>query len=174
MANTPNMRLVWNWTATKQMELIFEELMKVGKDIGKAHKKEREKTIATWDGAIPAWNYGVVQFFPRKVRLGVVERGEPFGRKKWMWLDEGTKVRYMHVSADWESKTKVGWIGSGQGKGFTTGLGFPLPGIAARGWSEKINKKLHKRMERRFKTALKKGLRRRRGGALAGISKLFG
>lgn len=169
-----SMRLQWNWNAQAQMELIFEELMKVARDMGKAHKTQREKTIATWDGDRPSWRYFVFKYFPKKVRFVIKEGGEPFGRKKWLWLDEGTKVRYMHVSANWESKTRVGWIGSGQGKGWTTGLGFPLPGIKAREWTGKINTKLEKRTIKRFKTALKKGLKRRRRGKFASITAIRG
>lgn len=171
---TLNIRIKWNWDPKAQMELVFEEVMKVGQAIGKAHKSEREKTIATWWGEVPSWSYRVDRKFPKKVRLTVKEGGDKFGRKKWMWLDEGTKVRYMHVSANWESKTKVGWIGSGQGKGWITGLWFGLPGIKARGWTEKINEKLEKRLIRRFKTAVKRGLKRRRKGKFAGMASLSG
>jgi hypothetical protein len=168
------MRIKWNWNPTTQMELIFEEVMKVGRDVGKAHKSEREKTIATWEGARPAWNYAAIRQFPDKVSMVIAEQGDPFGKKKWMWLDEGTKVRYMHVTADWRSKTRVNRIGSWEGQGQTTGLGFPLPGIKARNWTILINRKLNKRLERRFKTALKKGLKRRRKGKFAGVGIFHG
>ena len=171
---TMNMRIKWNWDPNAQMELVFEEVMKVGRDIGKAHLSEREKTVATWQGAKPSWSYEAKRNFHKKVRLIVKEGGEPFGRKKWMWLDESTKVRYMHVSKNWQSKTKENWIGSKSGRGWPTFLGFPLPGIKARNWTILINKKLNKRMERRFKTALKKGLKRRRKGKFAGIGSFSG
>ena len=171
---TTNMRIKWNWDPNAQMGLIFEEVMKVGRDIGKAHLSEREKTVATWWGARPDWSYEVLRTFPKRVRLIVKEGGDPFGKKKWMWLDEGTRVRYMHVSANWKSKTRVNWIGSKGGWGWTTGLWFGLPGIKARNWTKLINKKLNKRMEKKFKKAVKKGLKRRRKGKFAGVMSFSG
>jgi hypothetical protein len=162
------------WNPDSQSDLILEELFKLGERNVKAHKKEREKTIATWQGARPAW-VGAVRRVGRQdiVRMWVFREGEPFGQKKWGWLDEGTKVRYMHVSDDWRSKTTPNKVSSGEGRGTTTGLGFPLPGIEARNWNIIINKKLSNRLEKGFNTAVKRGLKRRRRGKLGGISTIL-
>jgi hypothetical protein len=40
----------------------------------------------------------------------------------WQMLEHGTRVRYMMLSDDWESKTKVGQITSGPGRGMKMGL----------------------------------------------------
>ena len=159
------------WNPDTQSGLILEELFKLAERNVKAHKKEREKTIATWQGARPAW-VGAVRRVARTdvIRMWVFREGDPFGQKKWGWLDEGTKVRYMHVSDDWVSKTKVNSISSGPGRGHTTGIGFPLPGIDKRNWNIIINKKLVKRLEKGFQAAVKRGLKRRRRGKLGGTS----
>lgn len=162
------------WDPDTQANLILEELFKLGERNVKAHKKEREKTVATWQGARPAW-VGAVRRVGRKdiIRMWVFREGDPFGQKKWGWLDEGTKVRYMHVSDDWRSKTTPNKVSSGAGRGTTTGLGRPLPGIEERNWNIIINKKLGKRLERGFPTAVRRGLKRRRRGKLSGIAAIL-
>ena len=159
------------WNPDTQSDLILEELFKLGERNVKAHKKEREKTIATWQGARPAW-VGAVRRVARTdvVRMWVFRDGDGKGQKKWGWLDEGTRVRYMHVSDDWKSKTTPNKITSGPGRGTTIGLGFPLPGIDKRNWNIIINKKLGKRLEKGFPTAVKRGLKRRRRGKFGGTS----
>ncbi len=164
-----------NWDARTQTNLIFEELMKLGQDMGKAHKAEREKTISSWQGAKPSWKTFVRRIFPTMVKIVVMRIGDPLGKKKWLWLDEGTKVRYMGVNwPNWQSKTKVNWIGSGQGKGHVTGLGYPWPGIKARNWNKIINKKLNKQLEKRVVTSIRRGLRRRKAGKTSGKRFLYG
>lgn len=166
-------KLETDWSADKQTDLVIEELMKVARDLGKAHKKEREKTIATWQGERPAWLAGAQRVENDVVLLAVIRRGDQFGKKKWGWLDEGTRIRYMHVSEDWESKTRPNFIGSGPGAGETIGLGPPLPGIEARNWNILINAKLNNRLERRSETAVRRGLKRRRKGKLGGIGRIL-
>ena len=165
-----------NWSAETQTKLVFEEIMKTSQTVGTLHKTEREKTIATWQGRKPKWIALVRRIYPSKVKLFIIRGGEIIARKKWLWLDEGTKVRFMHVSRDWQSKTEVNVIGSGPGRGHITGLDvrFPLPGIKARNWNLIINKKLSTRFERRLVTAIKKGLKRRRSGKFAGTNILHG
>jgi hypothetical protein len=162
-----------NWDAETQINLVYEELNKLGVEMGEAHRTEREKTIATWQGDKPAWK-SVVRRAGRSVKLIVMRVGDPFGIKKWHWLNEGTRERYMHVSEDWQSKTKVGWVGSGKGQGHTIGLGRPLPGIKARNWNKIINKKLIKRMAARIPTSIRKGLKKRRPGKHAGKRFIYG
>lgn len=169
MGNKTAWVLHMNWDADTQTKLVFEELMKLGKEMGKDHKKEREKTIASWQGARPSWNTFVRRIYPSAVKYVVMRIGDEFGKKKWLWLDEGTKVRYMGVNwPNWQSKTKVNWIGSGKGGGHVTGLGYAWPGIKARNWNIVINKKLNKRLGKRLITVIRKGLQRRRPGKFAG------
>jgi hypothetical protein len=162
------------WNADAQADVILEELFKLGERNVKAHKKEREKTVATWQGQRPAW-VGSVRRVARTdvVRLWVFREGDRFGQKKWGWLDEGTRVRYMHVSDGWVSKTTPNKITSGKGRGHTTGLGFPLPGIEPRNWNIIINKKLSRRLEKGFDTAVRRGLKRRRRGKFGGVSTIL-
>lgn len=58
----------------------------------------------------------------------------------WQLLDEGTRVRYMQLSDDWESKTQPGQPFSGPGAGSKIGLDVNAPqlGIAARDIDEMI------------------------------------
>lgn len=58
----------------------------------------------------------------------------------WMWLDQGTKVRYAVMTKGFKAKTKVGVLYSYQGAGKvgTVNTKKPRPGIKARGWSQAI------------------------------------
>lgn len=62
------------------------------------------------------------------------------GIKKWVWLDQGTRVRYATMSGNWQSKTRQRWFGSGRGRGHVLFVRrkYPRPGIEARGWSESL------------------------------------
>lgn len=163
-----------HWDAESQTELVYEELFKLGQDMGKAHKKEREKTIQTWAGDRPSWKT-VTRRAGRAVKIIVMRVGDPFGMKKWGWLEKGTKVRYMGVNyPNWQSKTKENWVGSTAGAGHTTGLGYPWPGIKARNWNKIINAKLNKRWIKRIPTSIRSALRRRRPGAFSGKRFLYG
>ena len=59
----------------------------------------------------------------------------------WTLLQWGTDIRFMGVSEDWKSKTAIGQLTSGPGRGHTTGLDFkdPQRGIDAREWIQTID-----------------------------------
>jgi hypothetical protein len=82
------------------------------------------------------------------------------GNKKFLWLEEGTKVRYATMTPDFKPKTQRGVLGSTRGRG---GKAFvdkrkPKPGIEAREWTEQIikEKRLPQVMKERAQKALEK------------------
>lgn len=58
----------------------------------------------------------------------------------WWFLEDGTRVRYAILSADWVSKTTPGQLRPGPGSGRVIAIDTrrPQPGIKARNWSETI------------------------------------
>jgi hypothetical protein len=166
-------RLKMFWNPDTQTDLVIEELIKLAQRNGKSHKQDREKTIATWQGARPAWRVAIKRIGQDIVRFWVLRMGEPFGQQKWGWLDEGTRVRYRWVSEDWQSKTKPNRLRAGPGRGRALFLGPPWPGIKARNWNININKKLSARLARDYPKAVQRGLNRRRRGKFGGVTGLF-
>lgn len=59
---------------------------------------------------------------------------------RWTWLDQGTRVRYATMQKGFIAKTKVGVLYSYKGNGQIAFVSKkkPMPGIAARGWSQLI------------------------------------
>lgn len=72
-------------------------------------------------------------------------------------LDEGTDVRYAHMTPDFEAKTTPGSLVSTEGRGGFSHLDFPLPGIAARNWTGVVNRMLNEEMDRAVRAGLRKG-----------------
>lgn len=67
--------------------------------------------------------------------------------KRWLWLDQGTKVRYAVMTKPFVAKTKVGVLYSYGGTGRLARVmqkkkKNALPGIAARGWSDLITQRV--------------------------------
>lgn len=57
--------------------------------------------------------------------------------QRWLWLDQGTRVRYATMQEGFVAKTKVGVLYSYKGNGQVAYVRTldPKPGIEARGWS---------------------------------------
>jgi hypothetical protein len=78
--------------------------------------------------------------------IGVVELDAPKAESAtlsvWQLLDRGTRIRYMMLSEDWESKTQVGLTVSQSGRGHKLGLDLENPegGIHKRDFAENIAK----------------------------------
>lgn len=65
------------------------------------------------------------------------------GWLKWLWLDEGTKVRYAHMTPGFVPKTRPGQLNSwaGKGKMLFVNKKRPLPGIKARKFTKALREK---------------------------------
>jgi len=90
-----------------------------------------------------------------KVTGYVIQDGEPAeqstkGLTVWQLLTHGTRVRYMQLSDDWESKTSAYSAFSGPGKGVKLGIDTddPHAGIAMRAFDESIAKEYESEFER--------------------------
>ncbi|TXH17708.1 MAG: hypothetical protein E6R03_03360 [Hyphomicrobiaceae bacterium] len=101
------------------------------------HVAAREKITATWVGDKPQF-YGVLTRGIWKIGLAIYPGGAPIAKKKYYWVGRGTRVRYAHMTSDFEAKTAVRFIGSYPGKGGFLRLGRPLKGISARSWDHKL------------------------------------
>ena len=82
--------------------------------------------------------------------------------KIWHYLDDGTKVRYATMSADWQSKTEPDVVGSFPGKGKVLFINKKRarPGIKARHFTKHISKTVEKELQRETKNALARFARR--------------
>ena len=90
---------------------------------------------------------GFVTEIERKYRL-IIGRVKVIGQRAesaeisvWQLLEHGTRIRWMELSGDWESKTFPRTLSSGPGRGRKLGLNFedgPWPGIKARKWGETV------------------------------------
>jgi hypothetical protein len=91
------------------------------------------------------------QFIPSIERIGsqIWGRVEMIGERAektrtdisvWQLLERGTKIRWMQLSEDWESKTTPRSLTSGPGAGTKLDLDFnaPMPGIEARDWADTV------------------------------------
>lgn len=119
------------------------------------------RTVQTWQGDRPSWEVKVEQGSGGLVGL-LLFTGSGFGRQKWRWLDQGTKVRYATMTPDFRAKTTPGafWSGPGAGGLLYINKRRPRPGIAARNWSEKLVEEFgpafDKWMDAAVKTAIAK------------------
>jgi len=136
---------------------------------GKSVVGEYNKTIATWRGSKPRFEY-LVGYKGGELTVVVGPTGDEKGVKKWIWLDEGTKVRWAVMSRDWESKTNPGWYGSGPGAGRVVIAGKrammargipPRPGIEARRWTQLIAKRRKSKFVKAILQAVRAGLEQR-------------
>jgi hypothetical protein len=78
------------------------------------------------------------------------------GYSKWMWLDEGTKVRYATMTKGFVPKTRVGQLNSWVGKVKLLFISKkrPRPGIKAR----KFTLALRKKWEKPYRAAMEKAV----------------
>lgn len=126
-----------------------------------AQKELLTKTTETWQHK-PRWR---VEYMKNPQQIGVYthpDYGTDAGMH-WVYLDQGTRVRWAVMSRTWRSKTRARWLGSRAGRGHVVIAGRkamqkrnikPRPGIEARRWSETIQKmrsqKFARVMQREF------------------------
>lgn len=93
-----------------------------------------KETTKTWEHSV---RFEVKKSFPRLG--GVISFRVYTDDPIWNFLDQGTALRFVRLSEDWESKTKPWSFHSGPGAGEVIGSGVE-PGISARHWSDKAKK----------------------------------
>lgn len=115
---------------------------------GADHRMLLEKTVRTWEGEKPEFA-SVVTVGPKNITLMSGPSGKGEGTKKWMWLEEGTRIRWAVMSKDFKPKTRRAWLQSSKGRGGVIIAGrrammkagiAARPGIQARNWLAEINK----------------------------------
>ncbi len=115
---------------------------------GKEQKQELAKTTSSWTGSRPRWKSDrIVSGDMIGVHTYPDQSSE--GGRVWVYLDEGTRIRWALMSRNWRSKTKPRQLQSGPGSGYVIVAGkrfmqrhgiAPRPGIEARKWSKTIQK----------------------------------
>lgn len=97
-----------------------------------------------------------------KFEKEIVVTGDGVTGKVWTnnkiygYINYGTKVRRAVMSRDWKSKTRKGFIGSGQGKGRVVAISKRItrPGIKAREFDKTIVRRLKKRFVKNLQVAI--------------------
>lgn len=85
----------------------------------------------------------------------------------FIWLNDGTRVRYAHMTRNFKRKSEPRFIGSNPGAG---GLAYvstrvpPEPGIQAREWTTVIQEKQQTALNQRVNDAIVRGLNASRRG----------
>jgi len=125
---------------TMKVDAIRLEVLNALHAEAAVHRRELNKTTATWEGDKPTFQ-SIISTEGGNLQAITGPAGEGKGAQKWVWLNDGTKVRYATMSSDWQSKTKPKWFGSGGGRGrmLFVRKDRPRPGIKARGWSEALS-----------------------------------
>jgi hypothetical protein len=132
--------------ASIRTKVVNKEIVKVLTFYGDISAKRRGSVVAGWKNEKPAF-IDIVSSRTDKIRLDIQMTGPELGRKKWIWLSFGTRVRWAPMTPDFEAKTKAGSFFSGKGRGGLdpSGEWFPRPGIKAREW-DKLSRERDKKI----------------------------
>jgi len=125
--------------------------------VGGKMKRDFQRTTQTWEGEKPTFD-SAIGISKEGPLLVVGPSGSTLGALKWMWLDQGTRIRYATMSRDWKSKTKPGRIGAnkGQGRKLYVNRQQPRSGIEARNWIGILSKKWETKFSEEMQKALNK------------------
>lgn len=129
---------------------LFEAVQKELTEID----REFEQTVNTWNGK-PGFKKEVVPH-PDRIQGTVSTDNKIYG-----YINNGTSVRRALMSKNWKSKTKPGFIGSGQGAGHVVFISRRIsrPGIKARNFDKVIARRVQKRFLDRVNEAYAKGIK---------------
>lgn len=114
-----------------------------------------KRTVIKWKGARPVFT---TEIHLSRTGGGIAEvTTRPTGTKKavnkWVWLNEGTKIRWAMMSPNWKSKTTPGTLITNKGRGKVLFVGKrafkrlglpPRPGIKPREWTIVIQNRRQK------------------------------
>jgi hypothetical protein len=118
-------------------------------------------TISTWDDPPKMVGNTAYKGGNPTVMAGPPDDGS-FQSRKWMWLNQGTAVRYADLSSDWQSKTSPNVVHSGAGAGMVLRRGHDArrhKGIEARNWSTIIANMERDNFERLIYRAIQESLK---------------
>lgn len=105
-------------------------------------------TTATWDTRPRFTAHKIYTANGGRVEIWVSD-------KRWLWLDQGTKVRYAQMTNGFVAKTRVGVVYSYGGSGRLARVlkktpKNRLPGIKERGWSGIITERVNPIIRRTY------------------------
>ena len=150
--------LVTKGVQSKRKKLIDDvqlrtELRRANQNTARDIRRDLEKTTTTWDHDVKFQQITETKDWAT-VLIGTDDQ-------IWKWLDRGTRVRYAHMTSDFEAKTTPDWVGSRPGAG---GVAFidkskPLPGIEARNWSKLLTQKHMPKHKKRVQDAMRRAAR---------------
>lgn len=159
---------VFQFKAVKPKSL---SLPQVRARILNALKDEQKYAVSLLNETTASWNSkpvmrGMISYAGGNAAMVVGPTGNDHDVNKWVWLNEGTRVRYAALSRDWQSKTAPGRLRSGPGRGHVVARGYKAGrhrGIQARKWSDQINKMMRKTFHRKIQRAISEGIRASKG-----------
>lgn len=132
---------------------------------GRTHRDELDKTTKTWKGEKPKFD-SLLDHEGGDLIVVTGPTGSDRAVNKWLWLNNGTKIRWALMSRDWRSKTTPRQFKSGRGAGRVVVAGRrymqahgipPRPGIEAREWTVLLSKRRKQPFTRRMIQAMKRG-----------------
>lgn len=116
---------------------------------GRIVENEYKKTTQNWKGDKPEFE-SLIGLTGKDASVLTGPTGSQHAVDKFIWLDEGTRIRWAVMSSDWRSKTKPGSFRTGRGNGRVIIAGrramtnrniAPRPGIKARNWTSTLQKR---------------------------------
>jgi hypothetical protein len=151
----------------KKMKIpqVRKELVKAAEKQAKITENKYKETVASWKGAKPKFQSIIEVESDITVLTGPV--GSTEAVEKFVFLDEGTKIRWAVMSKNWKSKTKPRQLKSGGGRGKVVIAGRramrkrnikPRRGIEARKWTETLGKQRTRPFTKAMIQATNKGL----------------
>lgn len=135
---------------------------------GKETEKALAPTVSSWTSDKPRFD-SIIDTTGGDASVLTGPVGSEMAVKKFRWLDEGTSIRWALMSRDWRSKTRVGVLKSGRGRGKVVIAGRramtarnigPRPGIEGRGWTELVRKRRKPKFTRAMVAAMQEGARK--------------
>lgn len=143
--------------STLKVDRIRLELLNGLRTFGRQAVRDAKKITDPWDNEKPSWKF--------KVSLSggspsvLIDPGSGLGADKWVWLDEGTDVRYATMTPNFQPKTRRGVVSSGNGQGgvLFVNTSQPRPGIEPREFSKTLLKAWGPIYEDIMQSALDKG-----------------
>lgn len=147
-----------------QRKLRRELIDKVEKEIDEGVRMFQRYT-ATWEKNKPTF-FKEIKVNERKISYEIkhkapILKGSTAGLTAFKMLDEGTSVRRVAVSRDWQSKTYPRHIESGPGRGKVSKPSNKLafPGIKARKIEETVKEEMDPKISKAIREAVRDGLK---------------
>lgn len=157
----------------QQKSTIRQEGMRGVKQAVTGVKQRHEAIVKPWNKTRDKPDFKTKVEHKGQRIIGTVkvigQRAESAEITVWQLLEHGTRIRFMKLSHDWQSKTWPGRLSSGAGGGNKLDLDFedPDPGITKREWGKNVAKAQETAtdtfVEEGWKKGFRKGIGTRRG-----------